>query len=233
MASSSVQMLTGQVVMVCGSQGALGSVVANTLAQRGAQVVGLDRRANSANPCVRLALHHPALTEAAALADLFSQTLRQCGRLDGVVNCIGAFRLTPVAGTDLHVWDTLLTSNLRIPVALTRQAIRTLTTQNGGHIVHVGAAIGTHTPAGLAAYAASKSGLQKLVEASAEETREQGIAINSISPGTIDTPANRAAMPDTDTRSWVRPERIASLIADLLAATQAPSGCHWDTSTVL
>jgi NAD(P)-dependent dehydrogenase (short-subunit alcohol dehydrogenase family) len=73
------------------------------------------------------------------------------------------------------------------------------------------------SPAGLAAYAASKSGVLRLVESYAEELKAEGIRVNAVLPGTIDTPQNRAAMPGADTTTWVQPAQLAEAIAFLLS----------------
>ena len=70
--------------------------------------------------------------------------------------------------------------------------------------------------AGMGAYTASKSGVLKLTEALAEELKDHGITVNAILPSTIDTPANRADMPNADFTRWVAPRDIANVIVFLL-----------------
>lgn len=64
----------------------------------------------------------------------------------------------------------------------------------------------------MGAYAASKSGVHRLTEALAEELAGKGVTVNAILPSIIDTPANRADMPDADFSQWVKPQAIAAVI---------------------
>jgi NAD(P)-dependent dehydrogenase (short-subunit alcohol dehydrogenase family) len=71
--------------------------------------------------------------------------------------------------------------------------------------------------AGMGAYAASKAGVARLTEALAEELKDRGITVNALLPSIIDTPANRADMPDADFSRWVQPKQLAEAIAFLLS----------------
>ena len=85
--------------------------------------------------------------------------------------------------------------------------------RNGwGRVIAIGSRAGVECPAGLAAYAVSKAGLNALVQVAAKEVRLQGITVNAVLPSIIDTPANRAAMPDADFDAWVRPQALADQI---------------------
>jgi NAD(P)-dependent dehydrogenase (short-subunit alcohol dehydrogenase family) len=77
----------------------------------------------------------------------------------------------------------------------------------------------------MGAYAASKSGVERLTESLAEELRDLNITVNAILPGTIDTAANRAEMPKADTSRWVAPEALADVVAFLASdAARAVTG---------
>jgi NAD(P)-dependent dehydrogenase (short-subunit alcohol dehydrogenase family) len=86
-----------------------------------------------------------------------------------------------------------------------------------GSVVVVGAASARQASAGIAAYAAAKSAALRLVESFADEVRPEGVRINAVLPGTIDTPQNRAAMPGADHATWVSAGQIADVIAFLLS----------------
>jgi NAD(P)-dependent dehydrogenase (short-subunit alcohol dehydrogenase family) len=96
-------------------------------------------------------------------------------------------------------------------------AIARMRTAGQGSLVAIGAMAALRSPAGLAAYAASKSGVLRLVESYAEELKAEGIRVNAVLPGIIDTPQNRAAMPGADTTTWVQPAQLAEAIAFLLS----------------
>jgi NAD(P)-dependent dehydrogenase (short-subunit alcohol dehydrogenase family) len=72
----------------------------------------------------------------------------------------------------------------------------------------------------MGAHAASKAGVHKLTESLADELKDRGVTVNAVLPGTIDTPRNRADMPDADFTRWVRPEAIADVIV-FLASSRA------------
>ena len=74
----------------------------------------------------------------------------------------------------------------------------------------------------MGAYAASKSGVARLTEALAEELKDRGVTVNAVLPSIIDTPANRAAMPDADASRWVTPGALARVIAFLLSDDATP-----------
>jgi NAD(P)-dependent dehydrogenase (short-subunit alcohol dehydrogenase family) len=84
-------------------------------------------------------------------------------------------------------------------------------------IVGSRAAVRPETSKGAAAYAASKAAVVALAEAAAAEANDAGVRVNAILPSTIDTPANRKAMPDVDPSRWVSIPSLAGVIAFLLA----------------
>ncbi|HEY2274414.1 MAG TPA: SDR family oxidoreductase, partial [Steroidobacteraceae bacterium] len=89
----------------------------------------------------------------------------------------------------------------------------------------IGAGAAGRAAAGMGAYAASKAGVERLTEALAAELRDRNVTVNAILPGTIDTPANRAAMPDADVTRWVEPEAIADVVVFLASdAARAVTG---------
>jgi NAD(P)-dependent dehydrogenase (short-subunit alcohol dehydrogenase family) len=83
-------------------------------------------------------------------------------------------------------------------------------------VINVGAgAAARPAGAGIGAYAASKAGVHKFTESLAEEVKARGVTVNAVLPGIIDTPENRAQMPQADHSKWVTPASIASVIAFL------------------
>ena len=97
--------------------------------------------------------------------------------------------------------------------------------RGGGSIVNVGAGAAAKAGAGMGAYAASKSGVARLTEALAEELKDRAITVNAVLPSIIDTPTNRADMPDADTATWVKPAAVAEVILFLASpAARSISG---------
>lgn len=211
--------LNGRKVVITGAFGALGSKVSEALLKAGASVVCIDHAAtvrapDPSNKCaviggVDLTLPDPT-TEA------FKAAARQMGGLDGLVNIAGGFRWEKVEGGGIATWDRLYNVNLRTAVNAVQAALPFVSSEQG-RIVNVGAAAAVKAGTGMGAYAASKAGVAKLTEALADELKDRGITVNAILPSIIDTPANRADMPDADHSRWVKPEQIADLVVFLLS----------------
>ncbi len=204
------------VVIVTGGFGALGRVVQAVLTAQGHAVAVVDMAPAPAHSEAALALGGVDLADEAAVTTAFAQVAETLGRLDGLVNIAGGFIWEPVVGGALESWDQMFRINLRTAAASSRAALPYLV-QNGGAIVNVGAAGATQPGTGMAPYAASKAGVRALTESLAEELRGVNVRVNAILPTIIDTPANRASMPDADTSAWVRPEAAAKVIAFLLS----------------
>jgi NAD(P)-dependent dehydrogenase (short-subunit alcohol dehydrogenase family) len=133
--------------------------------------------------------------------------------LEVLVNAAGGFAGgAPVHETDVEVWDRLYRINLRTAVCACRAALPGLLARRRGLIVNVASRAAFERPAGLAAYSASKDAVVVLTETLQKEVAGFGVRVNALAPATIDTPANRAAMPGADVSSWTPPARIAEVI---------------------
>lgn len=208
------------VYIVTGGFGVLGGAVATRLAADGARVVLIDRgtRIDDDLPAgIALALGAIDVGDEAAGMAAYAQVREAFGGIDGVINVAGGFTWETVAGGALASWDRMYATNLRTAVASCRAALPHLLARRQGRIVNVGAAAAGRAALGMGAYAAAKAGVARLTEALADEVKEQGITVNAVLPGIIDTPANRADMPDADTTRWVAPAQLAGVIAFLLS----------------
>jgi NAD(P)-dependent dehydrogenase (short-subunit alcohol dehydrogenase family) len=144
------------------------------------------------------------------------------GKLDALVHMIGGFHGgTPVADTPVEVWDRMLDLNLKSAFLIARAALPRMIQAGRGSLVFVSSRAARLRRSGRAAYAVAKAGLVTLAEAVAEEYRDQGIRANAVLLGTVDTEANREALPDVDHASWTSPEEIARTI--LFLASDAAS----------
>jgi NAD(P)-dependent dehydrogenase (short-subunit alcohol dehydrogenase family) len=207
--------LVGLRVLVTGGLGALGRAVGDELAARGAQVLLLDRSpapAGAAN-----VIGGVDLGDAAATAAAMQQAAQRLGGIDALVNIAGGFSWEPLDGGSLETWDRMYTMNLRSAVQASQQALPWLKASPRGSIVNVGALASVKAGAGMGAYAASKSGVARFTEALAEECKEHGPRVNAVLPSILDTPANRASMPDADPTRWVAPAKLAAVIAFLVS----------------
>lgn len=206
--------MTG-IVAVTGAAGALGRKTVEILGAAGWTVVGIDLGEVAADS-VALALGGVDLTDEAAMSGAAARISVALGQLDGLVNIAGGFAWETVADGSVATWDRLYAMNVRTALIASR-ALLPLLTASRGAIVNIGAAAATKAGAGMGAYAASKSGVARLTEALAEEVKAQGVRVNAILPSILDTPANRADMPDADFGSWVKPAQLAGVAAFLLS----------------
>ena len=207
--------LDGRVVIVTGGFGALGSAVAKRVATAGAQIACVDHAKDPGGPGFRLG--GVDLADDVMCQQAFKQVTDQLGPLYGLVNVAGGFEMASVVGGGLDPWDRMYRTNLRTALAASHAALPSLLAAKSGRIVNIGAAVAAKGMAEMGAYAASKSGVARLTESLAEETRGHGITVNAVLPTIIDTPANRASMPQADTSKWTSPDDIAEVIVFLLS----------------
>ena len=213
--------LQGKIVAVTGGFGQLGVAVVRAALDAGAQVAALDRARQPADAKAlagALALGDIDLAESSAATKAVDQVVAQLGGLDALINIAGTFRWESLETGSVDTWDLLYRVNLRSAVNTSHAALPHLTKRGGGRIINIGAgAAAAKAGAGMGAYTASKAGVAKLTEALAEEVKDRGITVNAILPSIIDTPANRADMPNADFSRWVPPRAIADVIVFLLS----------------
>ena len=212
--------LQGRRIAVTGGLGRLGAALGQLLAARGAQVVLIDRHAvagtPTAAPGTQVLAGVDLADEAAASAGLQRAAVLM-GGLDGLVNVAGGFAWEKIEGGHASTWDQQYNTNLRSAVLASQAALPLLLAHPGSAIVNVGAAAARKAGVGMGAYAAAKAGVARFTEALAEEFKGRGLRVNAVLPSVLDTPANRADMPDADPRLWVGTEELARVIAFLLS----------------
>ncbi|BCZ83336.1 3-ketoacyl-ACP reductase [Paraburkholderia terrae] len=213
--------LDGTIVAITGAFGNLGLVTAQVLAERGAKVALIGRGKAPANLPASLAQAYVAsgvdLAERDAAQRAVDSIASQLGGLNALVNVAGGFSWETVADGSADTWERMFDVNVKTTVNATKASLHHLTKDAGGRIVNIGAMAGLKAGMGMGAYAASKSGVMRLTEALAEELKDKGATVNAILPSIIDTPQNRADMPDADFTRWVTPEQIGGVIAFLLS----------------
>ncbi len=215
--------LNGKVVVVTGALGNLGRAVASASRAAGAKLVLVDRLAEQlelvygAQPN-QLLVGDVDLGEAAAVAGVFEQAQLNFGRVDGLVHTVGGFRGGKSLAEDEPAdWDFLYEVNVRTTLHTCRAALPYMLKQGFGSIVTIGSRAALAGEAGMGPYCAAKSAVLRITEAIAAEARPQGVRANCILPGTLDTPQNRAAMPQADFSKWVSLAALADVIVYLLA----------------
>jgi len=204
-------------VAVTGAAGTLGRATTAVLAQSGYAVIGIDR-ATSIGDGATLALQITGidLTSPEESTGAFAQIKEQFGCLHALVNIAGGFAWEPVEGGALETWDRLYKMNVVTALNTTKAALPLLLV-NGGAIVNVSAAAAIKADAGMGAYAASKSGVSRLTEGLAAELKHKGVRVNAVCPSIIDTPPNRAEMPNAKFDHWVKPDALADVIKFLIS----------------
>jgi NAD(P)-dependent dehydrogenase (short-subunit alcohol dehydrogenase family) len=211
--------LSGKILAVTGSDGALGQAVAEILTGYGAK---LALFAHSQAPPGALpvgTLHYAGvdLTLEGAARSALERVVKETGRLDGLINVAGGFTVGKLAGGTLDIWDSMYRINLRTAVVSCQAALPYLLQAGSGRIVNVGSMVAGKATTGMGAYAASKAGVEKLTEALADELKDRGITVNAILPSILDTPKNRLDMPKADFTRWVTPAEAAEVIAFLVS----------------
>ena len=224
----------GQLVLVTGGTGALGSAVARAFLEAGATVAVTYRRRQeydalrdaAAAHRARLRGHEVDVTDEAAMLRLVGALEAEFPRLLGLVNAVGGY----AGGTKLWemesaVLERMLSLNLRSAFVSARSVLPVLLRQDSGCIVNVAARSALEAPGGAGAYVASKAAAIALLHSLAMDLKGTGVRVNSVLPNIIDTAANRRAMPGADFAAWTKPEEIARVILVLCTAdAQAING---------
>jgi len=195
--------LAGRRVVVTGGSGALGSAVVQALTASGAVCVAPGRGE------VELTDEASVTAFYARLPDLWAS-----------VHVAGGFAGAPFTDTSLGDFRGQLDMNLTTCFLCCREAVRKMRA-SGGRIVNVASRAAVRPAGGSIAYAVAKAGVTALTQALADEVKDtpSPILVNAVLPSTIDTPANRAAMPAASFDRWPKPAAIASAIL-WLASTE-------------
>jgi NAD(P)-dependent dehydrogenase (short-subunit alcohol dehydrogenase family) len=217
-----------EVALVTGAAGALGSEVARVLSSRGHAVALVDSEAHAerlqrlAGTLARSSYATGDLADATAWSRVVASTERDLGRAPTMAALVaGAWR----GGQPLHeltsddTWRAMLSANTETVYRGLRALLPAMVAGKRGSVVVIGsrAAEQPASSARAAAYAASKSAAVALAQAAAAEVLDHGVRINAVLPSTLDTPANRAAMPNADVTRWVSLGSAAGVIAFLLS----------------
>lgn len=222
-------MSTPRIAAITGAAGALGSELARTLKTKGYRLALFDLERSKP----RLSKLATELGEGVfAHASDFASDAAWGAALGQAKSALGAFpsHAALVAGgwaggepvhaaKDASVYESMVGSNVDSAYRALRALLPSMVEARSGSIVVVGsrAVERPWTSGGAAAYAAAKSAVVTIAEVVAHEVLEHGVRINAILPSTMDTPANRAAMPDADPSKWVSLPSAAGVIAFLLS----------------
>ena len=144
------------------------------------------------------------------------------GGLDVLLNIAGGFRWETLENSGFESWHRLFLINVQTAANASRSATPHLRRSPAGRIVNVGANSALKASLGMGPSAASKAGVHSLTQSLAEELKPDGVTVNAVLPSILDTPTNRADMPDADFASWVTLDELAAVM--LFLASEAASG---------
>jgi NAD(P)-dependent dehydrogenase (short-subunit alcohol dehydrogenase family) len=210
-----------RVAVITGGTGALGRAVAHLFVQDGARVAvpyhgerdlhtlrgALGARADA------LLAARADMTDAATVARFFDGVIQALGRLDVLINVIGGFAGgKPLQETDEATWDRMLTLNLRAVYLACHAAVPHLLQAGRGAIVNVSSRPALVPTPNVSAYAVAKAGVLTLTTTLAAELKRDGITVNAVVPGTLDTEANRVGARPDQVGRWTKPEDVARVI---------------------
>lgn len=222
-----------RVVIVTGAAGNLGGAVARAFAAQGARLALVDRhpegleRVRTGLPSGCEAAAFPTdLMDGQAVEAMATGVITRFGRVDVLANIAGGFTMgPPIHQTPDQDWDFMLSLNARTVFSCCRAVVPRMLACGGGRIVNVSARAATRGVGHMGPYCASKAAVITLTESLADELKDQGINVNCVLPGTLDTPQNRAAMPNQDPSRWVALEALADVILFLASdAARAVTG---------
>ncbi len=212
--------MQGKVVVVTGGFGVLGRAVADAAQAKGARAVRIDLAPAPAG-ATHMDLGGVDITDAAAAGEAVQMIVKRMGGLDVLVNVAGGFTWTTLQDGGADAFARMYKMNVATTASMTAAALPELLKRPGARIVNIGANAATKGATGMGAYAASKAGVARLTESLAEELKGHDITVNAVLPSILDTPANRADMPDADTREWVQPASLAEVILFLASPAAA------------
>jgi NAD(P)-dependent dehydrogenase (short-subunit alcohol dehydrogenase family) len=212
--------------IVTGGTGGLGAAVVTRLLDDGWRVVVpwiMERELERVERRPGLELIRADVTDPAEVQTIVSAAAASDGApLGGLVNLVGGFAMgARIDETPVDEFEEQFRLNLRPTYLMTQASLKEMLANGGGAIVCVGTRAAVQPFKGAAGYITSKAAVIAFAQAVAVEYRDDGIRCNVILPSVIDTPANRASMPNADHDRWVKPAEIATVISHLLSPEAA------------
>lgn len=205
-------------VLITGATGALGRSVVARFLDGGDRVLAVGTHEAALGeiaalaPSDSLSVRRADLSQTAEVERLFDEVESVSGIPRAVVHLVGGFRWARLADCSDADWNFLMKVNLETTFRVFRECARRFERAGGGVVVAASSPAALLGEAGVGGYAATKAGVLRMVESLAREMAPFGGRANAVLPGTMDTPANRADMPDADPSKWASTEDVASVI---------------------
>jgi NAD(P)-dependent dehydrogenase (short-subunit alcohol dehydrogenase family) len=221
-----MQLLENRIAIVTGGTGALGRAVVEHFLTAGAQVAipyvvdaevpMLEKQLGGRFPQGSMLIKKVDVGDEAQVEKFVAEVAGKFGRIDILVNLVGGFwGGKPIAETTLAEWQAMFDLNVRPTFICCRAVVPKMQASKWGRIVSVASRSGLQGAGDYAAYAVAKGAIATFTASLAQEVLADGVLVNAIAPSTIDTAANRAAMPKAKHENWVKPADIARTIAYL------------------
>ncbi len=209
-----------RVILITGANGGLGKSVTEAFLNTGATVIGTSRKiAQSDFSSPNFTAILADITKPRETRDLVSAVHQKFGRIDVLVHVMGGFAAAKVHDTDDNTWSRMQDLNLTSAFYIAREVIPVMRAQGSGRLIAIGSFAAIEPHKSLGAYSTFKSALTMLYRTIALENQDKNITANVVLPGTMDTAANRVAMPEADTSTWVQPADVGQVVL-LLASEQ-------------
>lgn len=236
------QMLVGSVSVVAGGSSGIGRAVVERFVAHGsavefaandpAGVADLEQqlRANGADARGSVV----DASDPGEVAAFMDEVARRHGRLNALVNSVGIQRYGTVESTSPETWDEVLAVNVKSVFLMSKHAVPLMRRNGSGAIVNISSGQAVASQRNVVAYTASKGAIVAMTRAMAVDHAHEGIRVNSISPGSIDTPMLRAAAyevspedPDRIIQEWgsmypMRRVGLAGEVADAVLYLVSP-----------
>jgi NAD(P)-dependent dehydrogenase (short-subunit alcohol dehydrogenase family) len=231
-----MDLLKNRVAVITGGTGALGRAVAERFLEEGAQVAVpwivepevplFNARMGGRFASSSIFLSKVDVGDEQQVAKFVDETVKKMSRIDILVNLVGGFwGFKTVAETTVAEWQAMFDLNLKPTFLCCRAIVPVMQKNKFGRIVSVSSRTGLLGAGEFAAYAIAKGAIKTFTASLAEEVLGDNVLVNAIAPSTIDTEANRKAMPNAKHENWVKPEDIAKTIAYLCSEqNQVTSG---------
>ena len=209
--------LDGKVAVVTGAASGMGRAIAQALAGRGVQLVladydaaGLERAAGELGASARSV--RADVTVQDEIKALFAFADQAYDRLDILVTAADIITTPRLLETSWEDWDRVFAVNAKGTFFCVQEAVRRMLPRGQGRIVTIGSRAVVPPGPGFIAYTTAKAAVIAFTQALAQEVKSHGITVNSVLPSTMDTEANRRAMPTASREDWVTPESVARAI---------------------
>lgn len=212
--------LDGKVAIITGGGTGIGRSIALTFAREGADIVACSRNKSTLHAVAReiQPLGRRCLAVAtdvgvrSQVEKMVSETLAQFGRIDILVNNSGSVAISPISDMAEEDWDRVIRTNLKGTFLCIQAVSKAMMRQKSGKIINISSLAALRPPrAGMGAYCASKAGVDMLTRTATLELAPYGISVNSIAPGSVETPIYRKGRTPEQIEEWLAAARRAPI----------------------